>query len=152
MSTKTRVAALGAEGWFTLDDEPALIGSNCETCGTYLFPRRSGFCANPTCRGTEFTDVPLSRRGKVWSYTDAQYQPPPPYVVPEAGFEPFAIAAVSLEKEGLVILGQLTAGTSVNDITVGDEVELTVSTLFSDDENDYQIWRWQPVATQETAQ
>lgn len=146
MSTKTRVAALGAEGWFTLDDEPTLIGSRCNSCGTYVFPRRSGFCANPTCRGSEFTDVPLSRRGKVWSYTDAQYQPPPPFVVPEGGFQPFAIAAVELADEGLVILGQLTPGATVHDIKVGDEVELTVGTLFSDDDNDYQVWRWAPVA------
>ena len=144
MSTRTRVPALGAEGWFTLDDEPTLIGSRCETCGTFVFPRRSGFCANPTCRGTEFVDVPLSRRGTIWSYTDAQYQPPPPYVVPEGGFEPFAIAAVELAAEGLVILGQLAPGTGVGDVKVGDEVELTVGSLFTDDEHDYQIWRWAP--------
>ena len=30
--------------------------------------------------GTEHDRVELSRRGRVWSYTDARYQPPPPYV------------------------------------------------------------------------
>ena len=149
MPTKTRVHALGAEGWFTLDDEaPALIGSRCTSCGTYVFPKRAGWCANPRCRGTEFHDVPLSRRGKVWSYTDAQYQPPPPYVVPGDTFEPFAIAAVELAEEGLVILGQVVPGVGVQELHVGDEVEVAVGTLFSDDEHDYQIWRWQPVATE----
>lgn len=70
----------------------------------------------------------------------------PPFVVPEGGFQPFAIAAVELADEGLVILGQLTPGATVHDIKVGDEVELTVGTLFSDDDNDYQVWRWAPVA------
>ena len=33
-STKTRAAALGAEGWFTLDEaEPHLLGLRCTTCG-----------------------------------------------------------------------------------------------------------------------
>ena len=145
MSTKTKVPALGAEGWFTAGDEPVLVGSRCASCGTYLFPRREGWCANPQCRGTEMVDTPLSRRGRVWSYTDAQYQPPPPFVFDGATFEPFAIAAVELEAEGLVVLGQLAAGFGVDDISVGNEVELVVGTLFSDDDHDYQIWRWQPV-------
>ena len=44
-------------------------------------PEGSGWLPpTPRCGGTEFDEVPLSRRGTVWSYTDAQYQPPPPYV------------------------------------------------------------------------
>lgn len=145
MSTRTKVHAFGAEGWFTLGDEPALIGSTCASCGTSHFPKRAGWCANPACRGTELTDVELSRRGKVWSYTDAQYQPPPPFVFDGDTFEPFAIAAVELDAEGLVVLGQVVAGVSVDQLAVGTEMELTVGTLFSDDDHDYQVWRWQPV-------
>lgn len=144
MSTKSKVHALGAEGWFTLDDAPTLIGSKCTDCGTYWFPKRQGWCANPACRGTVLTDTPLARRGRIWSYTDAQYQPPPPFVFDGDTFEPFAIAAVELESEGLVVLGQLVPGVGVDAISIGDEVELTIGTLFSDDEHDYQVWRWQP--------
>ncbi len=147
MSTRTKVPAFGAEGWFTLDDDPALIGSTCMTCGSFHFPKRTGWCANPRCRGAELTDVELSRRGRVWSYTDAQYQPPPPFIFDGETFEPFAIAAVELETEGLVILGQVVAGVGVDDLAVGTEMELTVGTLFSDDDHDYQVWRWQPVET-----
>ncbi len=145
MTEKTKVAALGAEGWFTLSGEPTLLGSRCSTCGTFTFPRRNGWCPNPTCRGTELVDTPLSRTGRIWSYTDAQYQPPAPYICPAEVFEPFAIAAVELANEGLVIVGQLTPGVTVDDVHVGDDVELVVETLYSDDENDYQVWRWQPV-------
>ena len=147
MSTKTKVAALGAEGWFTFGDDPALIGSTCTGCGTIHFPRRAGWCANPACRGNEFTDVELSRRGRIWSYTDAQYKPPPPFVSDAETFEPFAIAAVELEAEGIVVLGQVVAGVGVDQLQVGTEMELTVGTLFSDDDHDYQIWRWQPTTT-----
>ena len=51
---------------------------------------------------------------------------------------------MELETEGLVVLGQLAPGVGVDEVAVGDEVELIVGTLFSDDDHDYQIWRWQP--------
>ncbi len=86
---------------------PPLLGQRCTTCGTYVFPRADVGCPNPHCRGMEFDDVRSSRRGKVWSYTDACYQPPPPFIVPAGEHEPFAIAAVELEEEGLVVLGQV---------------------------------------------
>lgn len=144
MTTQTRVPALGAQGWFSTDGEAHLIGSRCTECGTKAFPRREGSCPNPACRGTEMVDTPLARTGRIWSYTDAQYQPPAPYVTTTDEFSPFAIAAVELADEGLVILGQLTPGTTVEDVSVGDEVEVVIDTLFSDADHDYLVWRWQP--------
>ena len=148
MTTRTRVPALGAEGWFTPDAaEPTLLGQRCPTCGTYAFPKAEWGCPNPACAGTELDEVPLSRRGTVWSYTDARYQPPAPYVVPGDEHVPFAIAAVHLAAEGLVVMGQVVPGVGVDDLHVGDEVELVVDVLFSDDEHDHLIWKWKPVDT-----
>jgi uncharacterized OB-fold protein len=149
MTTRTPVPAV--EGWFTVpepgsDEPPTLLGGRCTDCGTYVFPRASSFCPNPACEGTDFDQVPLSRTGTVWSYTDAQYQPPPPYVVPGETFEPFALAAVELAAEGLVVMGQLVPGVGVDDVAVGDQVELVLGTLFSDDDHDHLVWRWQPTA------
>ena len=93
----------------------------------------------------ELADVELSRRGKVWSYTDARYQPPPPYVVPAGGHEPFAIAAVELATEGLVVMGQVVPGTTVDDLSVGTVVEVVLDTLFVDDDHEYVVWKWKPV-------
>lgn len=132
------------EGWFTTGADPALLGSRCTTCGTVFFPRLDGFCRNPACAGEEFESVELSRRGTVWSYTDAQYQPPPPYIPARDPYEPFAIAAVELA-EGLVVLGQVADGYGVQDLRVGCEVELVVETLYSDETGDRTIWRWKPV-------
>jgi uncharacterized OB-fold protein len=131
------------EGWFTTGSEPALIGSRCTSCGCVFFPRTEGFCCNPVCAGEAFEDVELSRRGRVWSYTDAQYQPPPPYIAGDP-WKPFALAAVELP-EGLVVLGQVAAGYGVGDLHVGQEAELVVETLYSDDEGERTIWRWKPV-------
>ena len=133
------------EGWFTTGPEPALVGSRCTTCASTFFPRTRGFCRNPACDGEEFADTPLSRRGRVWSYTDAQYQPPPPYVAVTDPYEPFALAAVELP-EGLVILGQVASGYGVADLEVGAEVELVVEPLYSDETGVRTIWKWRPVA------
>ena len=48
----------------------------------------------------------LSRRGRIWSYTDARYQPPPPYVAADP-YVPFCLAAVELAAEKLVVMGQV---------------------------------------------
>jgi uncharacterized OB-fold protein len=131
------------EGWFTTGDTPALLGSRCTTCGTIYFPPASGFCRNPACDGDGFEVAELSRRGTVWSYTDAQYQPPAPYVPSGEDYVPFALAAVELP-EGLVVLGQVADGFGVADLKVGAEVELVVETLYTDDSGERTIWRWKP--------
>ena len=131
------------EGWFTTGAEPALLASRCTTCGSVFFPRMEGFCRNPACAGESFEVTELSRRGTVWSYTDAQYQPPPPYIPASDPYEPFALAAVELP-EGIVVLGQLAEGHGVDDVRVGSEVELVVETLYTDESGDRTIWRWLP--------
>jgi uncharacterized OB-fold protein len=147
MTTTTRVPALGAEGWFTPDDaEPALLGLRCTTCSTYVFPKADFGCPNPACTGLEFDEVRLSRFGTVWSYTDARYQPPPPYVVPTDEHQPFCIAAVALAEEGLVVMGQVVAGVTVEDLRVGQPMELVVDTLFTEGDTEHVIWKWKPVA------
>lgn len=123
--------------------EPALLGSRCAACGTYAFPAERRFCPNPRCEGTDLAVVPLSRRGRVWSYTDARYQPPSPYVSADP-YEPFALAAVELEAERMVVLGQVTRGVGVEQIHVGDEVDLVLDTLYEDDEHEYVVWKWRP--------
>jgi uncharacterized protein len=133
------------EGWFTVGDEPALLGNRCTSCGTVFFPKVDFFCRNPACDGEEFEEARLSRRGRIWSFTDAQYQPPPPYVPRGAGHTPFAIAAVELADEQMVVLGQVADGFGVDDLAVGQQVELVVEQLFSDDDHDYLVWKWRPI-------
>ena len=133
-------ASPAVEGWFTTGPEPTLLGSRCTTCETVFFPPTHGFCRNPACTGAEFAEAALSRRGTIWSYTDAQYQPPPPYVPTTDPFEPFALAAVELP-EGLVVLGQVAQGYGVADLRVGAEAELVVENL----DAEHSIWRWKPV-------
>jgi uncharacterized OB-fold protein len=139
---KPRVPA--AEGWFRLDGEPALIGTRCTRCGTYFFPQETFACRNPECGASELEEVPLSRRGRLWSYTDNRYAPPPPYVAGDP-FEPYAIAAVELEREKMVVLGQVARGTAADRLEVGAEMELVIETLFEDAESDVVVWKWRAV-------
>ena len=134
------------DGWYTLDDErPALLGSHCQVCGTYAFPKQTNFCKNPDCESTDFAEVPLSRVGKIWSYTNAGYQPPEPFVAVDP-YTPFAIAAVTLEREQMTVLGQVVAGVEVEQLEIGMEMELVLETLYSTDDADKVIWKWKPVA------
>lgn len=142
----TSVPALGAEGWFTTDPEPALVGHRCPACGTVAFPRPPLGCPNPACGSDDLEPTPLSCQGRIWSYTDARYQPPAPYVVPGAEHEPFCIVAVELAAERIIVLGQVVAGVTVDELSLGQEVELVVDTLFADDETEHQIYKWRPVS------
>ncbi len=131
------------EGWFTLDaGAPQLLGSRCTACGTYYFPKLKTFCRNPDCAGEQFEEVPLSRTGKIWSFTNAVYQPPEPYVqVDKDAFVPFAIAAVELEKEKMIVLGQVVAGVGVESLKAGLNVELVLEPL----PDGKLTWKWKPV-------
>jgi uncharacterized OB-fold protein len=132
------------EGLFTVGDEPCLLGSRCVACGTYFFPREKTFCKNPRCRSRTFEELPLSRSGTLWSFTNAGYKPPEPFIAASDPFVPFAIAAVELEREKLCVLGMVTAPTTVADLRVGMEMELVVDTLYEDAETRYLTWKWKP--------
>ncbi|HUO39029.1 MAG TPA: OB-fold domain-containing protein [Mycobacterium sp.] len=122
------------DGWWDIDEAgPYLIGSRCPACGTYVFPPRWLYCPNPACEADTLAAAPLSRRGRLWSYTENRYAPPPPYPAPEP-FEPFAVAAVELAAEGLIVLGKVVAGTLAADLAVGMKMELAVETLYVDDD------------------
>jgi uncharacterized OB-fold protein len=134
------------EGWFTLDGaRPRLLGTRCQRCGTYFFPKETFFCRNPGCGSSDLEAVELSSRGRLWSYTNNCYAPPPPYVASDP-FEPYAIAAVELEPERMVVLGQVEAGVGVERLEVGMPMELVLGTLYEDAKHEYLVWKWKPLA------
>ena len=152
---KPRVPAV--EGWFTvppLDDSPIdprgvpgvkLIGTRCSGSGTYFFPPERVMSRAPGYSDAELEEIELSDRGRLWSYTDAQYQPPEPFVAATDPYEPVCLAAVELDRERLVVLGQVVRGVTVDDLRVGMEMELVLDTLSEDDQAEYVVWKWRPV-------
>ena len=130
------------EGLFTLDkNEPHLIGGRGKTRESYFFPKDLAG-RDPACVGeTEFEEVLLSNKGTVWSFTTSDYAPPPPYVAKEP-WVPFVLAAVKLEKEKLVVLGQMVEDTNLADMKIGMPVELTLGVLYEDEDKEYLVWKW----------
>ncbi|MGC4991443.1 Zn-ribbon domain-containing OB-fold protein [Nocardia salmonicida] len=135
--------------WFTADDgQVRLVGTRCNDCGTPYFPKNTLACRNPQCAGThdgsELVEYLFSTRGRIWSYADARYKPPAPYVSPDP-FVPYVVAAVELEVEQMVVLGQVVRGLTVDDLAVGMPVELTIGTLYEDEDAEHTVWMWRPV-------
>lgn len=147
--TRTPVVA----GWFTADAEPEdfrLLGTRCSACSAVFFPREDSFCRNPGCPGGELTEAPLSRRGRVWSFTDCRYRPPAPYVSdPAVAWEPYTLVAVELESEGMVVLGQTVTGVTVGDLAIGMEMEVVPGLLDEGGVTTRTTWRWRPVRERE---
>ncbi|TGD71303.1 benzoylsuccinyl-CoA thiolase [Mangrovimicrobium sediminis] len=142
--SKSQVPVL--PGWFAIENgEPHLLGTRCRACGTYYFPRQTLFCRNPDCESEAFDEVPLSRRGTLWSYTNAMYQPPEPFVA-EDPHVPYTILAVELEREKMIVLGQGVAGLECADLRVGMPVQLVLDTLFERDGQETITWKWAPLA------
>jgi uncharacterized OB-fold protein len=135
-------------GWFEQDAAGfRLLGTRCRDCGSVFFPREDTYCRNPGCQGADLDEVPLSRRGTVWSYTDGRYRPPPPYVSdPDSEWQPRTLVAVELAAERMVVLGQAAPGVTVGDLTVGAEVELVPGVLNEDAEHTWTTWYWKPAA------
>jgi uncharacterized OB-fold protein len=140
---KTRVPAV--EGMFTIDGEPHLIGGKVPGRDTYFFPKHVAGGDPAMAQAYELEEVALSRVGRVWSYTTSDYPPPPPFVPSTDPYVPITVAAVELEKEQMVILGQCVGGITPADLRIGAEMELVVDTLYEDDDHEYLVWKWKPL-------
>ncbi|MFI0929873.1 Zn-ribbon domain-containing OB-fold protein [Streptomyces sp. NPDC021012] len=147
----TRTRRPVVPGWFTDDTVPEvefrLLGTRCTACASVFFPREDDGCRNPGCPGGgELAEVPLSPRGRVWSYTDGRYRPPAPYVSdPDVPWEPYTLVAVELAAEAMVVLGQAAPGVSTADLAVGTEVEVVPGVLNEDERHVWTTWNWRPV-------
>ncbi|MGP4102739.1 Zn-ribbon domain-containing OB-fold protein [Nonomuraea sp. KM90] len=125
------------DGWFAIEgDAVRLLGTRCAACDTVCFPPRRESCPNPRCEGADMEEFPLPRRGRVWSYTNACYPPPAPYVAAQP-YEPVTLAAVELDEVGIVVLGQVR-GLTVDQLAVGMELELTSGPLADGP----LVWMW----------
>lgn len=123
-----------AQGLFTDETPPRLIGGRHRETGRVVFP-----CPE----GGEYERVPLRREGVLWSYTIQRYRPKsPPYTGPEA-FAPWAVAYVELPGE--TIVEARLANVSLDDIRIGMPLELTQVPLDPDAADSVLIHAFQPM-------
>ena len=140
---KTRVPAV--EGLFTMDAaNPRLLGGKAPN-GSFSFPKNLGG-TDPYSPLGDTEEVELSNRGRIWSYTNSCYPPPPPFVSRHDPFVPVTIAAVELDAEKMVVLGQVARGVDVSGLHAGQAMELVVEPLYESDEAVHTVWKWRPVA------
>lgn len=124
-----------AEGLWTTDDPPRLIGGCHRITGRIVFPRPD----NP-----DFEVRPLRRDGVLWSYTIQRYRPKtPPYAGPDA-FEPWIVAYVELPGE-VIVEGRLV-NVPFEGVRIGMPVELTTTPLDPSAADSLLIHAFQPAA------
>jgi len=115
-ATPARVPIRGAYLRLVPGEEPALEGSRCPECGERFYPPRV-VCLNCYHEGLE--PVPLSRRGKLYTFTIARMTLPGALVQ-----APYVIAQVELP-EGLHIPTVLT-DVDPESVKIGMDLELVV--------------------------
>jgi benzoylsuccinyl-CoA thiolase BbsA subunit len=101
---------------------PYLIGGKCTSCQAVFFPKQS-IC--PRCTGKGIEETPLSRKGKLYTFTEV-YQKPPDYNGPI----PYLIGRVLLP-EGVFVLAQLKA--KKEDLKIDMDMELVVESIYRDE-------------------
>jgi len=131
------------EGLFTAPFNPVekvrLMGSRCNECREISLGSRQT-CSN--CGGTSVEQIPLSRKGKLWTYTVIRHKPPGDYKGPDP-FVPFGLGLVELP-EGIRVLSPLQC--DPERIKIGMELEMEVHPLYTDENNaEVLAFRFRPV-------
>lgn len=96
-------------------EEGRIMGTRCKECGKLHFPPRAD-CAD--CLSSDVEWVELSGRGKLITYTTANFAP--------VGFEdeaPYTLALAELE-EGPRVFAHLSKDISADETKIGMEVKL----------------------------
>jgi len=131
------------EGLFTTPlvpvEQAKLIGSQCKDCSEISLGKRQT-CSN--CGGVNLEEIPLSRQGKLWTYTVIRHKPPGDYKGPDP-FVPFGLGLVEIP-EGIRVLSPIQC--DLEGIKVGMDLELEVYPLYTDEnKNEVLAFRFRPV-------
>jgi uncharacterized OB-fold protein len=120
-------------------EKVTLLGSKCGKCGEISLGKRVQ-CSN--CGASRLEEMPLSKKGKLWTYTVIRHKPPGDYKGPDP-FVPFGLGLVELP-EGIRVMAPIQA--DLEKIKVGMELELEVYPLYKDEnKNEVMAFRFRPV-------
>jgi len=98
----------------------SVVANKCNRCGKIAFPKTK-YCVH--CFNKEMTEVEISRRGKLYSYTITHY--------PVSKFNPpHAIGLIDLP-EGIRIHTPLVMGNK--EFKVGSEMEMVIGPVWMED-------------------
>ena len=118
-----------AKGLFEgVGDEAHLLGTRCSGCDTHYFPQ-SLSCRNPRCTEKRLEVTPLSRQGRLYSYTVQHYRPPPLFRCEP--WAPHAVGVIELP-ERLRVMAML-AQIDLAALSIDMPMMLTVVPLYLDE-------------------
>lgn len=107
-----------------------LVAEECKNCNRLHFPPRES-CLD--CGGREFVDRPLSKRGKIYSYTViGRGAAPTEFADQQAATGEYAVAVVELD-EGPKATGQM-ADCEPRQVKIGDRVEAVFRRIYIQDD------------------
>lgn len=127
-------------GLFTEEGGARIFGSRCTACGTPYFPKKAA-CHNPDCSESKLVDCEFGGRGTIWSYSVADFAPPPPHKF-DKPFKPYVIGVIDMEN-GLRLVGQMV--NALEEIKVGAKVELVIDTVYHEEDKAYTSWKFKLV-------
>lgn len=117
-----------------------LLGTKCHICSAVLLGSREN-CEACASRNVEV--IPLSRTGKIWSYTILRYPPPWVFNMPNPHQPPLPVAWVKLP-EGVQIISHIEC--APEELHIDLAVELVIDKGWEDEEgHDILMYRFKPV-------
>ena len=120
-------------------EKVTLLGSKCGKCGEISLGKRVQ-CSN--CGASRLEEMPLSKKGKLWTYTVIRHRPPGDYKGPDP-FVPFGLGLVELP-EGIRVLSPLYC--ALDKLKIGMDLELQVFPYFRDQEGkEVMAFKFKPV-------
>ncbi len=127
-----------AEGLYTQEAEPRLIGGRNRATGRIVFP-----CPDDA----QFEPYPLSRCGTLWSFTVQRFRPKsPPYTGPE-DFSPWPLGYVELPGE-VIVEARLT-NVALDQLQIGMPLRLTFIPLDPAADDPVMLYAFEPHAAEE---
>jgi len=121
-------------------EETRLLGTKCNDCSTVLLGSRD--CCE-ACASKNVKITPLSRTGKIWSYTIMRYPPPWVFEIDNPHKPPLPVAWVELP-EGVQLVSQIDG--DPDQLSIDLDVELVVDKGWTDEDgNDVLMYKFRPV-------
>ena len=129
------MTTLITEGLFRVDgDRAVLFGSRRRSSGAVKFPaERPELFDGDSAIQDDIEPIELSTEGTLYTYTTQQFPPPLPYkgIRDPKVFQPYVVGFVELA-EG-VLVETLIVGATADQLTIGQRLVSTTSTLETED-------------------
>jgi uncharacterized protein len=114
-------------------DGIVLVGNKCPQCGAAFFPKAE-FCTQ--CLNKELEELPLSKRGTLYSYTITR--------VPVGRYPiPHAVGMITLPEKIRITVPLII---SEEDFKIGEEMEMEISTLWTEEDHDVIGYKFKAVS------